>query len=396
MMTRSITLLVAFVMLWTGAVEAASPKPITPELASQLMRIMTDADGDTAQMLAELDALAKRKRRPDDLKFIIRERAALLIQEDQLDVAERELLATLDGQDEDFAPALRYLLGQIHLLEGDAEAALPYLESWARYAEAPDPGGLFVLAYSYVQAERYADAAELLENIRRDATVVRPQWIEVLAYVYTQMGQTDRAIDLLESLVADHPENQRWWRQLATVFLIIDDVPNGTAGFTVATQLEEMDLNDAKRLAQLFGYLNMPADGAVVLQQAMDRSKETVSFEDRMLLAELWIVAREFEQSVVALEAASLIADDGEPQMVMGQLYLQRERFDEARQALAAAVAAYSEEAPALSYYLLAVAELNAGDINAAEAAITAFETDPDYGRRAQPLRDYIRSVQTR
>jgi tetratricopeptide (TPR) repeat protein len=209
------------------------------------------------------------------------------------------------------------------------------------------------------------------------------------------MGQTDRAIDLLESLVADHPENERWWRQLATVFLIIDDVPNGTAGFTVATQLDEMDPNDAKRLAQLFGYLDMPADGAVVLQQAMGRSAEAVSFEDRMLLAELWIVAREFEQAVATLEAASLIADDGEPQMVIGQLYLQRERFDDARQALAAAVVAYSEEAPALSYYLLAVAEINAGDITAAEAAITAFETDPDYGRRAQPLRDYIRSVQT-
>jgi tetratricopeptide (TPR) repeat protein len=387
--------LVTFVTLWSSPIEAASPKPITPELASQLMRIMTDADGDVTQMLAELDALAKRKRRPDDLKFIIRERAALLIQEDQLDIAERELLATLEGQDEDFAPPLRYLLGQIYLLEGDARKALPYLESWAQHAEDPDPGGLFVLAYTYVQAERFADAATLLENIRRAATVVRPQWIEVLAYVYTQMGQTDRAIDLLESLVADHPENERWWRQLATVFLIIDDVPNGTAGFTVATQLDEMDLNDARRLAQLFGYLDMPADGAVVLQQAMGRSAEAVSFEDRMLLAELWIVAREFEQAVATLEAASLIADDGEPQMVIGQLYLQRERFDDARQALAAAVVAYSEEAPALSYYLLAVAELNAGDITAAEAAITAFETDPDYGRRAQPLRDYIRSVQT-
>lgn len=377
----------------SGQASAATQETMDPLLARQLMRVMTDADGDISQMLAGLAELAKRKRRPDDLKFIIRERAALLIQEEQLSVARTELQAALAGQPEDYAPALRYLLGQIYLLEGDAAAALAPLEIWARYAPDADPAGLFVLAYALVQLERFDAAATRLESIIADAAIVRPQWIEVLAYVYAQLGRTDQAITLLNDLVAEHPDNARWWRQLATVYLIIENVPRGTAGFTIATELAGMEFADARRLARLFGFLDMPADGADLLQQAMTDSAEPVSYEDQMLLAELWIVAREFDAAIAALQAASLIAEDGEPLMVMGQLYLQRERFEPAREALIAASAAYAEQATPLVYYLLAVAQLNAGDLAAAELTIEEFSQDPEFSRRAASLRDYIRSV---
>jgi len=386
----TIALFTLFAPLQTSA---ATQDPMDPLLARQLMHVMTEAEGDVSQMLTGLAELAERKRRPDDLKFIIRERAALLIQEEQLTVARTELQATLAGQPEEYAPALRYLLGQIYLLEGDAKAAIEPLETWARYAQEPDPAGLFVLAYALVQLERFDAAATRLESIIANASIVRPQWIEVLAYVYAQLGRTDQAIALLNGLVAEQPDKARWWRQLATVYLIIENVPRGTAGFTIASELTDMEFADARRLAQLFGFLGLPADGAELLQQAIADSPDPVSYEDQMLLAELWIVAREFDAAIAALQSASLIATDGEPQMVMGQLYLQRERYEPAQEALTAATTAYAEQAPPLVYYLLAVAQLNAGDLAAAEIAIQVFSEDPEFSRRAASLRDYIRSV---
>jgi tetratricopeptide (TPR) repeat protein len=291
----TIALLTLFAPLQTSA---ATQDPMDPLLARQLMRVMTEAEGDVSQMLAGLAELAERKRRPDDLKFIIRERAALLIQEEQLTVARTELQATLAGQPEEYAPALRYLLGQICLLEGDAKAAIEPLETWARYAQEPDPAGLFVLAYALVQLERFDAAATRLESIIANASIVRPQWIEVLAYVYAQLGRTDQAITLLNGLVAEQPDKARWWRQLATVYLIIENVPRGTAGFTVASELTDMEFADARRLSRLFGLLGLPADGAELLQQAIADSPDPVRYEDQMLLAELWIVAREFDAAI--------------------------------------------------------------------------------------------------
>ncbi len=372
---------------------AAVEEAMSPQLARALMRIMTDADGEVAQMLTGLAELAQRRRRPEDLKFIMRERAALLIQEEQLEIAREELQATLAGQPQDYAPALRYLLGQIYLLTDQPEAALEPLETWARFSPDADPAGLFVLAYTLVRLERFAEAAARLESAIASARIVRPQWVEVLAYTYTQLGRTDQAIALLSGLIADAPANERWWRQLATVFLLIEDVARGTAGITVASQLKDMDFADSRRLAQLFGYLGMPADGALLLAQASAAKNEPVSYEDQMLLAELWIVAREFDAAITTLQAASRNAADGEPLTVMGQLYLQRERYDAACKALNAAVAAYAEQAPALVYYLLAVAELNAGDPAAAEIAIAEFAEDPEFSQRARSLQNYVRSL---
>jgi hypothetical protein len=63
------------------------------------------------------------------------------------------------------------------------------------------------------------------------------------------------------------------------------------------------------------------------------------------------------------------------------------------QEALTAATTAYAEQAPPLVYYLLAVAQLNAGDLAAAASAIQVFSEDPEFSRRAASLRDYIRSV---
>jgi len=385
--------LLLLLSLLSNPTAAASQPDMSPELAGQLMRILSNADADVEQMLSELAALAERRRRPNDRRFIIRERAALLIQEDRLALAKTELLGTLDGQPVTYAPALRFLLGQIYLLEDNVGAALEPLETWAANTQSLDPAGLFLLGYAYVRSEDFAAAAAILEQLLASATVTRPQWIEVLAYVYTQQGDTERAIDLLQRLVAEHPAEQRWWRQLATAYLLIDDVPRGTAGFTIATSLTQLGFADARRLAQLFGYLGMPADGGELLQNAMASLDEPAGYEDQMLLAELWMAAREFDRALDTLRSASLTASDGEPQMVMGQLLLQRELYADASSALQAAVAAYGENTPPLTWYLLAIAELNAGNPAAAEAAIVAFETDKTFAHRAGPLRDYLRSL---
>jgi len=380
-----------------GAVRAA-PATMSPELASVMVKIM--ANEDTDEVLDELGALAERWRRAGDRPFILQERAALLIQKQAYDLAREELAAALEGQPETYGPTLRYLLGQIYLVRDDAERAVRYLEQWAAGTESPGPAGLFILGYAYVRLERFDAAADALERTlaAAEGIRIRPRWIEVLAYVYTRLGRTAEAIALLEGLVAEHPGEARWWRQLATVYLLLDDVGRGTAGFSIAGRLEEMTLDDARRLAKLFGYLGMPADGAQVLRFALAGDKPP-DYEDEMLLAELLILAREFDRAIGALETAATVAAEdaagaptGEPWLMIGQLRLQREQYEEAATALERAVRAYGEDAPPLLHYLLAVTAINLGRLDAAEAAIRAFADDPDMGPRAAPLSAYLKS----
>lgn len=391
-------LALSLVLMLTVAVSHAAERPISPELAGQLMRILGDEDAEVEETLAKLKALAERRRRSKELHFIIKERAALLMQEKQMETARQELEAALEGQPDEYAPALRFLLGQVYLLDDQPALAVEHLTLWAEHEETPYSSGLFLLGYAYTRLERFQEAVEVIERAIAEAKKVRSQWIEVLAYAYAELGNTERAVELLKSLVASNPGEARWWRQLATVYLLLEDLESGTAGYTIAAELESLTLQDARRLAQLFGYLGIPADGAKLLQTVLERQPEDYAdssrrYEDRMLLAELQLLARDFQAAISTLEAAGELSVDGEPMMLTGQLYLQRELYEQAAVSLQLADSAYGEGAPALLHYLLAITHINLDELDAAERAIRLFQDDKTYGPRAAPLLEYLSSA---
>ncbi|MEQ8860754.1 MAG: tetratricopeptide repeat protein [Pseudomonadales bacterium] len=388
-MKRTLALLLA--LTWINAAEAA--ETVTPALAKRVINIIERAEEDRPGALADLKSLADGRRAGSlDLAFVMHERAALLMQDEQLDTARRELEATLSGQPPSYAPRLRYLLAQILLLQNEPGAALRELESWAAQFDEPSPSGLLLLGYTYIQLDRFEDAARMLEQALASAPRQRAQWVELLAYAYTRTGRPAEAITLLEGIIADRPGETRWWRQLATIYLLMENLPRGTAGIAITDRIEPLDYDDARRLARLFAHLNMPADGARVLADAMAARDQPVDFDDRMLLGELWMLAREFDQSVAAFRAAATIAEDGESALMLAQLYVQREEYELARKALRESLAAYAEEAPARVHYLLAIVEINLSNWDAASLAVEQLRDDPQYAARSQRLERYIRS----
>ena len=366
----------------------AAGQAMSPELSARLARIMERSSDDPDRALAELKELAERRRGREDLRFIMAQRAALLVQENQLETAREELLNTLAGQPPNYAPELQLRLGQVILMQDDAEGALAHLLAWSRTAADPAPAGVFLLGYTYLRLEQFDAAVPQLEKAVAEATKPPAAWLEVLAFAYIRTERTAEAVDLLETLIARRPGEARWWRQLASIFLLIEDVEGGAAGLAVAAELvDNPGFADARRLARLFGYIGMPADGALLLQAIMADQKANSSFDDQMLLAEMWILAREFEAAMDALRGAAVNAPDGEPYLLMAQLFLQREQYAESRVALRDALAAYGEQAPSRVYYLLAIAELNLEALDAAEVAINALEADPEFVKRARNLR---------
>ena len=78
---------------------------------------------------------------------------------------------------------------------------------------------------------------------------------------------------------------------------------------------------------------------------------------------------------------------------MIAQLHAQREEYESARDALEVAVVAYGESTPSRAYYLLAVIQINLGNLSAASEAVSRLETDEDYQERAANLATYIDGV---
>ena len=368
---------------------------ISPRLAQRLIVIMDLAAGDPDGALEDLDnILESRRMTPSDRGYVVYEKAALLVQQERVDVAKTELETWLTDDTVAFLPRLRLLLAQLLLMEDDPQAALGHLEIWQNEVEQPRPSELVLLAYTYLQLEYFSEAIPILERAINNSENIQHQWSELLAFAYTRVGRTEEAISLLEAIIAEQPDQARWWRQLASIYLLIDDIPKGSAGLVVASEVAGMDYDDARRLAGLFTTLNMPADAATVFSAAMRRRREAEpeweSFEDQMLLGEMWVLARELERAVESFELAATIEEKGEPALKIAQLYLQWERYEEAREALLQSADAYGESVPGQLNYLLAVTEINLGNLQSASDVIMRLRDDPDYAERAERLDQYV------
>ena len=386
-------------ILLTGLIFCApladAAERISPRLAQRLMVVMELAADDPDKALEDLNnILESRRMTPPDKGFVAYEIAALMVQQERVAAARSRLETWLTDDTVAFLPRLRLLLAQLVLMEDQPRAALEHLEVWRVEVEQPRPSELVLLAYTYLQLEQYSEAIPILERAIESSETPLPQWSELLAFAYTRVGRTDEAVDLLEAIIEEQPAQARWWRQLASIYLLIENIPKGTAGLVVAGQVEDMNYQDQRRLAGLFATLNMPVDAATLFSQTIEKRRaaepEWESFESQMLLGEMWMMARELETAVASFRRAAEIEINGEPYLKIAQLYLQWERYQEARDALLQATRAYGESTPAQVNYLLAVTEINLGNLQQASDAIDRLRDDPEYAERAQRLDDFI------
>ena len=372
---------------------------VSPWLASRVLDVLTEAEADPQAALTELARLLERSRNDVDRSFVLAERAALLIQLDDMTTARAEMAALLAGQPPEFSPRLRNLYATTLLADEDFTGALEQLQHWAAHAEPVHPHGLFLMGYACIRLERYDDAVSALERTLSSGYRIRDPWVELLAVAYNHAGRPEAAVALLEEAIARHPDRQRWWKQLAGIFMVQEQLAEGAAGLSVAQAIEPLSFSDQRRLARLYAHLGMPADGAVLLQQALAERAEQAEppeFEELMLLAELWMLARETDLAIATFADAQALADQGEAALAIAQLHAQREEYAAARTALETAVSAYGEDAPARAYYLLAVVQINLGELQAAATTVERLAGDEAYQARAESLSTYLDGARER
>jgi len=384
-------LLFALLAGFSGVTHAA--EKLSPILVQQVLDILTESESDPEEALTDLGQLVERTRSDAERAFVLTERAALLIQQDRMDVARAEMANLLADQPPEFAPRLRNLYATTLLAQEDYAAALEQLELWSVHSEVVHPHGLFLMGYACIRLERFEQAVTVLERAVRSDYPTRDQWVELLAFAYTQVGRPEEAVALLESLIAEHPERQRWWKQLGGILMLLEQMPEGTAGLAVANTVEPLSYSDQRRLARLFAHLGMPADGAELLGLAIEARDEAADFEELMLLGELWMLARETDRAIEVFGEAQKLAEHGEAALMIAQLHAQREEYESARDALEVSVSAYGESAPARAYYLLAVIQINLGDLETAAETVNRLQADEEYRERAANLATYIDGV---
>lgn len=284
-------------------------------------------------------------------------------------------------------------LGQLDIATGHYRKGIAVLEDWMARAPPADipPQTRVLLGNAYFRQRVYAKAAVQLKKAIAGVAHADQSWFQLLANVYRQWGHYQELTGVLGQAVAAYPGQKAFWQQLAAVYRRRHDDRKAAAVLALACHRGLCNAEDRVYLAQLYLFLGAPLKSAHVMQVALKDDALRGRAKPWMLLAQSLQQARELDRAEAAYrKAVKRSKDDGTAAYRLGQLYVQREQWQSATDALTRALHQGHLSSPGRARLLLGVAHLYLGQRREAAKAFKLAEHDPDVKAEA---RRWLRQV---
>ncbi len=239
------------------------------------------------------------------------------------------------GFNENEISQARYQIGQMYMAEEKWKEGAAALEDWFRTAKDPNSAAYYLLAAAYYQMEDLNRALEPAKKAVELTDKPQPSWIELLLGLYLQRENYDASVPLLERLIAMEPDKKTHWLRLSSLYQAQEKYPQALAAMQVAYNADYMTQeSDYIRLSDMLRFNDIPYRAARVMETAIDDGKVTANAEVYEKLANAWIQAGDFEKAIPPLERAARMSDSGDLYARLGQVQVQREKWDDAVKAL--------------------------------------------------------------
>jgi tetratricopeptide (TPR) repeat protein len=215
-----------------------------------------------------------------------------------------------------------------------------------------------------------------------------------MVVIYSQLKDYPSLATALERLIEVSPGKQQYWVQLAAVQKHLEREAKALATMQLAYEADLLgDDKELRQLARLLFLRQQPYECAQVVEMGIDSGALEPDAEAYRLMSNCHIAARDNEKALEPLAKAGELASDGEMYMLLGQMYLQRERFAPAIEALGKALAKSKPEQRGSIQLLIGVAQLGSERFDAAESA---FRVASKVRRAAESYLKFLREQRAR
>lgn len=329
------------------------------------------AKGDPAKAKALLEKLDLRQLNPYERALVYRLQAFvayssgnfdLMIEDLNKVLAEEVLSVEADNK-------IRFNIAQVYGTQQKWNEVVTALNNWFRYIKTPAPVAYYLLGIAYYQLEKIDLAISNSEKAIELANPPAEGWLQFLAALYIQKEDYKHAAPILEQLVLRFPK-KTYWLQLSLVYGFLNTSMHTLAVQELAYHQELLtEDQDLRRLARAYVYHDLPYPAATVLEKGIEAGvikKDTAVYEQ---IANSWIAAREYNRSLPPLRQAAELSTDGKLFIRLGQVYLQREEWNEAAEALEQGIRKGGLENPGSAYLMQGIAYYNASHIPQAHAS---------------------------
>jgi len=185
--------------------------------------------------------------------------------------------------------------------------------------------------------------------------------------------------------------------QLAAVQNHLQQDEKALATLRLADQARLLkDDRDFRQLSRMLFIRDLPYQCASEVEAAISDGRLVADAESYRMLSNCYIAARENDRALGPLAKAGELSPDGEMYMLLGQMHLQRERYEPALEVLQRALAKAKPEQRGSVQLLIGVAQLGVKRYDDAERSFQAAAGDAKVGDAARSYLKYVAEQRSR
>lgn len=293
-----------------------------------------------------------------------------------------------------------YSLAQLHIAQGDFQAALQPLQQWFDATAEPGSRAWVFLSQVHLQLGNLDKASNAirtaLDLAQQQGMTPDEQWLLLARAIHYQQRDYERLRDVLASLALSYPKRE-YWVQLGAVFGELGDEKRQIAALEAAYEqgLFEKE-GDYVSLAQLLLSNEVPFKAARILEEGIEKDVVEQDAGNLRLLADAYTMAKEYEDAIATLNAAAKLADDGELYLRLAQVELDRTSWEAAATAAERALEKGGIERPDVAHIIRGLAAFNLKNFDTASQAFNAAKKYDDSADTAQQWLDYVERERNR
>jgi len=291
-----------------------------------------------------IEALASLKKKADKGRMGDHERAltyqllsaiAAAQTKYALSIEYKEKCLAQDGLPDINKSRVQFEIAQLQLAIEQYPEAVSALKRWFRGTDQRNSHAYYLLAVAYYQQGLLDKALKPAKKAVAAAKKPNQAWLQMLVALYLNDESYAEALPHVETMVTHFPKKV-YYTQLSALYNALGEEAKSLAAMQLAYQQGFLTLDrELRRLSEMYLYHGLPYRAALLMDKSIADEGIEADAKSLELLANSWLMAREIDRAVDPLTRAAALAEDGDIYIRLGQVYLEREEWAAAADALA-------------------------------------------------------------
>lgn len=301
-------------------------------------------------------------QRPHEKAQVMQALGFAYAQKDQFKKALEYLQGSLDLGVLPYSPTMStlYTIAQVHVAQEQYDIGLKKINEWFALADEPSPDAYVLKATIFAQKKKSKEALALVTKAIDMTDKPKESWLSFAVAMNYELERFKEAGRLLEKLTGLYPEKKKYWKQLAGVYLNLENNPKALATMELAEKGNYLEQDsEIMNLVSLFIYGGIPLKGAKLLEKSFKDGTVKKTQKNLEILGDAWAQAEEIDKALEAYAESAKYAKDGRIFAKQGRIYLEQENWKEADKYLTKGLAKGKIKNPQHVYMALGVARFN-------------------------------------